>query len=43
MGIQDVEWEHGLDCSDSGWRQATGSYECGNELSGSKKFGELLD
>jgi hypothetical protein len=33
----------GLDASDSGYRPVAGSYEHGNELTGSIKGGELLD
>jgi hypothetical protein len=34
---------HGLDRSGSGQGQVAGSYECGNEPSGSIKCGEFLE
>jgi len=34
---------YGLDRSDSGFGQVTGTCECGNEPSGSIKCGEFLD
>jgi hypothetical protein len=43
MDLQEVEWGHELDRSGSGERQVAGSFECGNELSGSIKYGEVLD
>jgi len=33
----------GLDCTGSGWGQMIGSYERGDQLSGSKKCGEFHD
>jgi hypothetical protein len=36
-------WDYGLDRYESGYRQVAGICECGNELSGSIKGGELLD
>ena len=36
-------WGYGLDRAGSGWGQAVGSCECGNEPSGSTKCGEFLD
>jgi len=35
--------EHGLDRSGSGQGQVAGTFECGNEPSGSKKCCEILD
>jgi hypothetical protein len=35
--------EYGLDWAGSGYGQVAGTCECGNELSGSIKFGEFLD
>jgi hypothetical protein len=43
MDLREVGWEHRLDQSDSGWRQVAGCCECGDETSGSIKFGEFLD
>ena len=34
---------HGLNCCGSGQGQVAGDCECGNELSGSIKCGELFD
>ena len=34
---------YGLDKAGSGWGQVAGTCECGNEPSGSIKFGEFLD
>jgi hypothetical protein len=36
-------WGYGLDPAGSGYGQAMGTCECGNELSGSIKCGEFLD
>ena len=36
-------WGYGLDLSGSGQGQAAGTCECGNEPSGSIKYGEFLD
>jgi hypothetical protein len=36
-------WGNGLDRAGSGYGQVAGCCECGNELSGSIKFGEFLD
>ena len=36
-------WGHGLDRAGSGSRQVEGTFECGNEPSGSIKCGEFLD
>jgi len=36
-------WGHGLDRAGSGQGKAAGTCECGNEPSGSIKFGEFLD
>jgi len=36
-------WGYGLDRNGSGYGQVVGTYECGNEPSGSIKCGELLD
>jgi hypothetical protein len=35
-------WGYGLDWAGSGLRQVTSNCECGNESSGSIKFGEFL-
>ena len=35
-------WRHGLDRACSGLGQVAGTFECGNELSGSIKRGEFL-
>ena len=43
MTLQEVGWGHGLDCSFSEWGGATCCCECGNEPSGSIKYGEFLD
>jgi len=43
MDLQEVGWEHRLDRSGSGSGQVAGAYECGDELPGCIKFGELLD
>ena len=40
--ILEVVWEPGLDQSGSGYGQAAGCCECGNELSGSIKYGSFL-
>jgi hypothetical protein len=39
------KWDRGrgLDWSEWGWGQVVGFCECGNEPSGSIKFGEFLD
>ena len=42
MDLPEVEQEHGLDLSGSGWGLVAGCCECGNELSGSMKCGEFL-
>jgi hypothetical protein len=34
---------YGLDCAGSGYEQVAGTYECGNALPGSIKWGEFLD
>ena len=36
-------WVYGMDGSGSGQGQVEGTCECGNEPSGSIKFGEFLD
>ena len=36
-------WRYGLDRTVSGEGQVAGTCECGNEPSGSIKFGEFLD
>ena len=36
-------WGYGLDRAGLGQGQVAGTYECGNEPSGSKKCGEFLD
>ena len=36
-------WGYGLDLAGSGWGNVAVSCECGNEPSGSIKFGEFLD
>jgi len=36
-------WGYGLDRAGSGWGLVAGTHECGNELKGSRKFGEFLD
>jgi hypothetical protein len=36
-------WVYGLDWAGSGHRQVAGNCECGNEPSGSIKFGEFLE
>ena len=36
-------WRYGLDQAGSRQGQAAGTYECGNETSGSIKCGEFLD
>ena len=43
MVLQKSGMGHGLDCSGSVQEQVTGRFECGNEHSGSIKFGEFLD
>jgi hypothetical protein len=43
MDVRDVGWGHGLDRSVLGLGQVAGSFECGNDLSGSIKFGEVLE
>jgi hypothetical protein len=43
MDIQEVECGGGLDRDGSGQGQAAGTYECGNEPSGSIKCGKFLD
>ena len=36
-------WRYGLDRAGSGYGQVAGTCECGNEASGSIKYGEFLD
>jgi len=36
-------WGHGLDLAGSGQGQVSGTFNCGNEPSGSIKCGEFLD
>ena len=36
-------WVYGLNWAGPGYRQVADVCECGNELSGSVKFGEFLD
>jgi len=36
-------WVYGLDCAGPGYRQVADTCECGNEPSGSVKWGEFLD
>jgi len=43
MDFQKVGWGLGLNLSDSGYSQAVSTCTCGNELSGSIKYGEFLD
>jgi len=44
MDLQEVGCGgHGLDRAASGWGQVAGTCECGNEPSGSIKWGEFLD
>jgi hypothetical protein len=43
MVIQEVGWGLGLDRSGSGYEQAAGCYERGDELSGSIKCSEFLE
>ena len=42
MGRKKLGWGHGLDLSGSGQGQVAGSYECGNEPSGSIKCMQLF-
>jgi len=37
MGFQELGWGYGLDRAGSGYGQVAGTWECGNELSGSIK------
>jgi hypothetical protein len=41
--LGNVMWGHGLDQAGSGSGQVVSTCKCGNELSGSTKFGEILD
>jgi hypothetical protein len=36
-------WVYGLDWASTGYRQVADDFECGNEPSGSVKYGECLD
>jgi hypothetical protein len=42
MGLQEVSWDHGLDCSDSGLREVASFCECGSEPSCAIKCGALI-
>ena len=43
MDLRKVGWGYGLDRSGSGQGQVADCCECGNEPSGSIKFGEFID
>jgi len=43
VGFQEVGCGRGLDSSGAVYGHVAGSCECGNEPSGSVKFGEFLD
>jgi len=43
MYLYGAEWGYELDCSASGQGQVEGSFERGNEISGSVKRGEFLE